>query len=409
MNSDIYEILTKRGILAQATHPDKIREILHDRPVTFYIGFDPTADSLHIGHFVQIMVMSHMQRAGHKPIAIMGGGTARIGDPSGKCDMRKMLNNEDIDRNVEAITKQFAGLIDISDSGALIINNAQWLDHLNYVEFLRDIGIHFSVNKMLSADCFRTRYEKGLNFLEFNYMLMQAYDFYRLYKDHGCILQLGGDDQWSNIIAGIELIRRKEGEEAYGLTFNLLTTSEGIKMGKTEKGALWLDPAKTTPYEFYQYLRNIQDADVINSLRMLTFISLEEIEEMSGCRGEDMNKIKERLAFEVTKMVHGETEAVKVQNAAREMFGKGLLSDDMPIYDIQTDKLPVNIIDICLLSGLVPSKAEARRLITQKGIFFNDKRIDGFDFEVTKEAFAGKKALLLQKGKKTFIGIRLLP
>ncbi len=408
MKNNVYDTLTKRGILAQATHPEKIRELLGNSRVTFYIGFDPTADSLHIGHFVQIMVMAHMQRAGHRPIAIMGGGTAKIGDPSGRSDMRKMLTDEDINNNVEAIKKQFSRLIDFSDSRALMINNASWLDELNYVRFIRDIGIHFSVNKMLSAECFRSRFEKGLNFLEFNYMLMQSYDFYRLYKDHDCILQLGGDDQWSNIIAGIELIRRKEGAEAYGLTFNLLTTSEGTKMGKTEKGALWLDPEKTSPYEFYQYLRNVGDADVINAVRMLTFIDLEEIEEMSKLEGADLNTVKERLAFEVTKTVHGLENAQKAQEAARQIFEKGSVSEDMPVFELSSGSIPLNILDLCHISGLVPSKTEARRLITQNGLFLNDEKVENFSLEIDSGFFDDNRMAVLRKGKKTYMGIKLI-
>jgi len=408
MKNNVYDTLTKRGILAQATHPEKIRELLGNSRVTFYIGFDPTADSLHIGHFVQIMVMAHMQRAGHRPIAIMGGGTAKIGDPSGRSDMRKMLTDEDINNNVEAIKKQFSRLIDFSDSRALMINNASWLDELNYVRFIRDIGIHFSVNKMLSAECFRSRFEKGLNFLEFNYMLMQSYDFYRLYKDHDCILQLGGDDQWSNIIAGIELIRRKEGAEAYGLTFNLLTTSEGTKMGKTEKGALWLDPEKTSPYEFYQYLRNVGDADVINAVRMLTFIDLEEIDEMSKLEGADLNTVKERLAFEVTKTVHGLENAQKAQEAARQIFEKGSVSEDMPVFELSSGSIPLNILDLCHISGLVPSKTEARRLITQNGLFLNDEKVENFSLEIDSGFFDDNRMAVLRKGKKTYMGIKLI-
>lgn len=408
MQNNIYDILVKRGILAQATHPEKIQEMLQNESVTFYIGFDPTADSLHIGHFVQIMVMAHMQRAGHKPIAIMGGGTAKIGDPSGKSDMRRMLSNDDINNNVERIKEQFSKLIDFSNNRALIINNADWLDDLNYVQFLREIGIHFSVNKMLSAECFKSRYEKGLNFLEFNYMLMQAYDFYKLYKDYNCRLQLGGDDQWSNIIAGIELIRRIESIEAYGLTFNLLTTSEGIKMGKTEKGVLWLDPEKTTPYEFYQYLRNVQDADVIKAISMLTFISLEEISEMKKFEGADLNPVKEKLAYEVTSIIHGKEEAEKAKKVSKDLFQKRNVSDDMPLYELTNDSLPVNILDICLESGLVPSKTEARRLVKQNGLFLNDKVITDFSYCLKKKDFENKGVAVLRRGKKTYTGVKLI-
>ena len=408
MKDNIYDILLERGILAQATHPDKIRELLGKEPVTFYIGFDPTADSLHIGHFVQIMVMSHMQRAGHRPIAIMGGGTAKIGDPSGKSDMRKMMTDQIIEKNVEGIKKQFSKLVDFSNDRALMVNNSNWLDHLNYIGFLRDIGIHFSVNKMLSAECFKSRYEKGLNFLEFNYMLMQAYDFYKLYKEYGCILQLGGDDQWSNILAGIDLIRRKEGAETYGLTFNLLTTSEGVKMGKTEKGALWLDPLKTTPYEFFQYLRNVQDDDVINALKMLTFIDIKEINELAKLEGADLNKAKELLAYEVTKIVHGQEEAVKAKQVSRQLFEKNSVSENMPFFDLPKDKLPINLVDLCVLCGLFNSKSEAKRLIGQRGLFINDDQVGSFDVELTSDMFINKGMAVIRKGKKTFIGIRTL-
>lgn len=408
MTENIYDILLERGILAQATHPDKIRELLGKEPVTFYIGFDPTADSLHIGHFVQIMVMSHMQRAGHRPIAIMGGGTAKIGDPSGKSDMRKMMTDKVINKNIEGIKKQFSKLVDFTNERALMINNSDWLDHLNYIGFLRDIGIHFSVNKMLSAECFKSRYEKGLNFLEFNYMLMQAFDFYKLYKEYGCVLQLGGDDQWSNILAGIDLIRRKEGAETYGLTFNLLTTSEGVKMGKTEKGALWLDPEKTTPYEFFQYLRNIQDEDVINALKMLTFIDISEIKELAKLEGADINKAKEILAYEVTKIVHGQEEASKAKQVSRQLFEKNSVSENMPVFELPKDRLPIEMTELCVLCGLSASKSEAKRLIGQKGLFINDDLVESFDILLTDDMFINKGMAVLRKGKKTFLGVRML-
>nr|HPZ52380.1 tyrosine--tRNA ligase [Clostridia bacterium] len=309
--SNVYDTLVEREIIAQCTNEEKVREILENENVSFYIGFDPTADSLHIGHFVQIMVMVHMQRAGHRPIALVGGGTGKIGDPSGKTDMRKMLTDEELAHNVESIKSQLSRFLDFGEGKAIMVNNADWLLKLNYVEFLRDIGVHFSVNRMLAAECFKQRLEKGLNFIEFNYMLMQSYDFLKLYQDYECRFEFGGDDQWSNIIGGVELIRRVEGAEAFGVTFKLLTNSEGVKMGKTVKGAVWLDKEKTPPYELYQYLRNVDDADVIKCLKMLTFVPLEEIREMEKLEGSEINQAQVRLAYEVTKMVHGEEEAEK--------------------------------------------------------------------------------------------------
>lgn len=312
---NVYDVLKERGFIAQVTHEEKIREILGRDGVTFYIGFDPTADSLHVGHFLQLIVMSHMQRAGHRPIAILGGGTAMVGDPTGKTDMRKMLTQEEIMYNAEQFKKQMRNLIDFSEGKALMLNNADWLLGLNYIEFLRDIGVHFTVNRMLAAECFKSRYEKGLSFIEFNYMLMQSYDFLRLYRDYDCILQLGGDDQWSNILGGIDLVRRVEAKEVYGMTFELLTTSEGNKMGKTEKGAVWLDPMKTPPYEFYQYWRNVHDDDVIKCLKLLTFIPMEQINRFALLKDEKINEAKETLAYEVTKIVHGKDEAEKARQA----------------------------------------------------------------------------------------------
>ncbi len=325
--SNIYETLVERGIIAQCTNEEKVREILDNTKVPFYIGFDPTADSLHIGHFVQIMVMAHMQRAGHIPIALVGGGTAKIGDPSGKTDMRKMLSDDDIARNAAGLKEQLSRFIDFSDGKALLVNNGDWLLNLNYVDFLRDIGVHFSVNRMLTAECFRQRLERGLNFIEFNYMLMQSYDFYRLYKDYGCIMEFGGDDQWSNIIGGVELVRRKEAKEVYGVTFSLLTTSDGVKMGKTVKGAVWLNKDKTPPYELYQYLRNVADPDVIKCLKLLTFVPIEEIREMEQWKDSKINQAKERLAYEVTKIVHGKEEADKAAEVSRSLFGGSGSSD----------------------------------------------------------------------------------
>ena len=319
----VFEELRRRGLIAQATHEDQIEELMNKEPVTFYIGFDATADSLHVGHFLQLVVMKHMQNAGHRPIALLGTGTTLIGDPTGKTDMRKMLTEEEIDHNAECFRRQMSRFIDFSDGKALIARNGDWLKNMNYIEFLRDVGVHFSVNKMLTAECVKSRLERGLTFLEFNYMLMQSYDFLHLNREYGCKLELGGDDQWSNIIGGVELVRRVREEQVYGMTFTLLTTKEGKKMGKTEKGALWLDPDKTSPYDFYQYWRNVADDDVINCMKLITFVPVEEIEAMEHLKGHELNPVKERLAYEVTSMVHGEEEAKKAQTAAKSLFVKG--------------------------------------------------------------------------------------
>ena len=318
-----FQELKRRGLIAQATHEDKIEDLMNREPVTFYIGFDATADSLHVGHFLQLTIMKRMQMAGHRPIALLGTGTTMIGDPTGKTDMRKMLTVEEIDHNAECFRQQMSKFVDFSDDKALVLRNGDWLKNMNYIEFLRDIGVHFSVNKMLTAECFKSRLERGLSFLEFNYMLMQSYDFLHLYQTQGCRMELGGDDQWSNILGGVDLVRRVESKEVYGMTFTLLTTREGKKMGKTEKGALWLDPDKTSPYEFFQYWRNVNDGDVINCLKLITFVPVEEIEEMEKLSGEALNPVKERLAFEVTKQVHGEEEAVKARSAAKALFISG--------------------------------------------------------------------------------------
>ncbi|MBZ4647365.1 MAG: tyrosyl-tRNA synthetase, partial [Clostridia bacterium] len=332
--SSVFDTLKERGLLAQVTHEEQVREILEKEKVTFYIGFDPTADSLHVGHFLQMMVMAHMQRAGHRPIAIIGGGTAMVGDPTGKTDMRRMMTREEIQHNANNFKKQLSKFIDFGEGKALMIDNAEWLLELNYVQFLREIGVHFSVNRMLTAECFKSRLERGLSFIEFNYMLMQSYDFLKLFQKYNCTFQLGGDDQWSNILGGIDLIRRVEGKEAYGMTFTLLTTSEGKKMGKTEKGALWLDAEKTSPYEFYQYWRNVHDDDVIKCLKLITFLPLEEIEKLAQLKDQEINKAKKILAYEVTKLVHGEEEAIKAQQAAESLFGKGGNAVDMPTTEI---------------------------------------------------------------------------
>lgn len=402
---NVYDELKARGMVAQTTNEEKIRELLGGSdPVTFYIGFDPTADSLHVGHFVQLMVMAHMQRAGHRPIALLGGGTGMVGDPTGKTDMRKMMTPETIQYHVDCFKRQMSRFLDFSDGRALMVNNADWLLPLNYIEFLRDVGVHFSVNRMLTFECFKTRMERGLSFLEFNYMLMQSYDFYRLMKDYGCLMQLGGDDQWSNILGGVELCRRKEGKEVYGMTFTLLTTSEGKKMGKTEKGAVWLDADKTPPYEFFQYWRNVADADVIRCLKLLTFVPLPEIEEMARAEGSEINRVKERLAYEVTKLVHGQNEADKALEAARALFAAGGVSENMPSTTLSpadfTDGA-IGAIDLLVKTGLVPSRGEARRVIEQGGLTVDDEKVTDIGHAVPRAAF-DKGYVILKKGKKTY-------
>lgn len=402
---NVYDELKARGMVAQTTNEEKIRELLGGPdPVTFYIGFDPTADSLHVGHFVQLMVMAHMQRAGHRPIALLGGGTGMVGDPTGKTDMRKMMTPETIAYHVDCFKKQMSRFLDFSDGKALMVNNADWLLPLNYIEFLRDVGVHFSVNRMLTFECFKTRMERGLSFLEFNYMLMQSYDFYRLMKDYGCLMQLGGDDQWSNILGGVELCRRKDGKEVYGMTFTLLTTSEGKKMGKTEKGAVWLDPEKTPPYEFFQYWRNVADADVIRCLKLLTFVPLSEIEEMAKAQGSEINRVKERLAYEVTALVHGKEEADKALEAARALFAAGGVSDNMPCTTLTeadfTDGA-IGAIELLVKTGLVPSRGEARRVIEQGGFAVDDEKVTDIGHTVPRAAF-DKGYVILKKGKKTY-------
>ena len=401
--SNIYEVLVERGIIAQCTNEEKVKESLDHSKVPFYIGFDPTADSLHIGHFVQIMVMAHMQRAGHTPIALVGGGTGKVGDPSGKTDMRKMLTEEDLAKNVAGLKSQLSRFIDFSDGKAMLVNNADWLLNLNYIEFLREIGVHFSVNRMLTAECFKQRLERGLNFIEFNYMLMQSYDFYRLYKDYGCMLEFGGDDQWSNIIGGVELVRRKEGKEVYGVTFSLLTTSDGVKMGKTVKGAVWLDKEKTPPYELYQYLRNVADADVIKCLKLLTFVPIEEIREMEQWKDNKINEAKVRLAYEVTKIVHGQEEADKAKGVAESLFSGTGSSENMATTNVPDSALTdgeISVIDLMLLAKLIPSKGEGRRLIQQGGVFIDDMRVESIDQKISDRALVS--GVILRKGKKVF-------
>lgn len=404
MSRSVFEELKARGMIAQMTNEEKIRELMDTQKIKFYIGFDPTADSLHVGHFVQIMVMAHMQRAGHVPIALFGGGTGMIGDPSGKTDMRKMLTRETIQHNIDCFQKQMSKLVDFSDGKALMVNNADWLLNLNYIDFLREVGVHFSVNRMLAAECYKQRLERGLSFFELNYMIMQSYDFLVLNRKYDCQLEFGGDDQWSNIIGGVELNRRMDGREVCGMTFNLLQTSDGRKMGKTEKGAVWLDPEKTSPYEFYQYWRNVDDADVVNCMKMLTFIPLEEIAEYAKLEGSALNQAKERLAFEVTKLIHGEEEAQKAQSTAKALFGSSTDTEHMPTTALKAEQFTdgaIPVIDILVASALAKSKGEARRLIEQGGITVDDERVTDIGKTVSAEDFA-KGHVLVKKGKKVF-------
>ncbi len=396
-----FDILKERGYIQQLTHEDEIKELLQNEKITFYTGYDPTADSLHVGHFVTLMAMAHMQQAGHRPIALVGGGTAMVGDPSGKSDMRKMLTKEEIQHNAGMFKKQMERLIDFSDGKAIIANNADWLFDLNYIDFLRNVGVHFSVNRMLTAECFKQRLEKGLSFLEFNYMLMQSYDFLELNRRYGCVLQLGGDDQWSNIISGADLIRRKEGKPAFGMTFTLLTTSEGKKMGKTEKGALWLDPLKTTPYEFYQYWRNIDDADVGKCLSLLTFLPMDEVRMLGSLKDREINEAKKVLAYEVTKIVHGEAEAQMAKQGAEALFGAGGDLGNIPTSTIPSEMLGSKILDLLIASEIIPSKSEGKRLIQQGGLYVNDEKVMDMDLIVTESFFKDGK-MLVRKGKKTY-------
>ena len=399
----VYDTLVERGYIAQATHEEEIKKLLDEKQITFYVGFDPTADSLHVGHFLPIMVMSHLQKAGHKPIALVGAGTTMVGDPSHRTDMRKMMSLETISGNAEIFKRQLSKFLDFSDGKAIMANNADWLLKLNYVDFLREIGVHFSVNRMLTADCYKTRIEKGLSFIEFNYMLMQSYDFLELNRRYGCVLQLGGDDQWSNIISGADLIRRMNGKDAYGLTVNLLTTKEGVKMGKTEKGALWIDPEKTSPFEFYQYWRNVHDDDVINCLKLLTFLPLERISEYESLKGEQLNDAKKLLAYEVTKVVHGQDEAQKAAELADSLFGAGQNTENLPTTEIAASDFisGIGIIDLLVTCNLAPSKSEARRLTTQGGISINGVHIKDPNHIVLDSHFE-KEEIIIKKGKKTY-------
>ena len=404
--ANVLDELLERGYIKQFTHEAETRELLEKEKITFYIGFDPTADSLHVGHFIAMMFMAHMQKAGHRPIALVGGGTAMIGDPSGKTDMRKMLTKEQIQHNVDSIKKQLERFIDFSDDKALLVNNADWLLNLNYVDFLRDVGTHFSVNKMLTAECFKQRLEKGLSFLEFNYMLMQGYDFYMLNQKYGCKMELGGDDQWSNMIAGVNLIRRKAQSDAYAMTCTLLTNSQGQKMGKTVGGALWLDPEKTSPFDFYQYWRNVDDADVEKCLALLTFLPMDEVRRLGALEGSEINKAKEILAYEVTKLVHGEEEAGKAQEAARALFAGGVNMDNVPTVTIARDKLGSELLTILAEEKVVPSKAEGRRLIQQGGLSLNGEKVTDLKRTLTEEDFKDGSALV-KRGKKNYHKIEL--
>ncbi len=405
----VFDELKARGLIAQMTNEEKIRELLNHGKIKFYIGFDPTADSLHVGHFVQIMVMAHMQKAGHIPIALFGGGTGMVGDPSGKTDMRKMLTKETIDYNISCFQKQMSRLIDFSHEKAIMANNGDWLLNLNYIDFIREVGVHFSVNRMLAAECYKQRLERGLSFFELNYMLMQSYDFLELNKRYDCVMELGGDDQWSNIIGGVELLRRKEGKEVYGMTFTLLTTSEGKKMGKTEKGAVWLDPEKTSPFDFYQYWRNVDDADVIRCMKILTFLPLEEIEELAKLEGSELNRAKEILAFEVTKLIHGEQEAQKAQDAARALFSGGVDNENMPTVEISGALFAdgeAGVLDVLQAAKLIPSKREGRGLVQQGGISIDDRKVEDPSERISIAAFE-KGYIMAKKGKKVHLKIKL--
>lgn len=406
----VYEELQARGLLAQVTDEDEIRELVNSGKATFYIGFDPTADSLHVGHFMALCLMKRLQMAGNKPIVLVGGGTAMIGDPTGRTDMRQMMTKETIDRNCECFKKQMSRFIDFSDGKAVMVNNADWLLDLNYVEVLREVGAHFSVNRMLAAECYKQRMERGLSFLEFNYMIMQSYDFYVLYQKYGCNMQFGGDDQWSNMLGGTELIRRKLGKDAYAMTINLLLNSEGKKMGKTQSGALWLDSNKTTPYEFYQYWRNVDDADVIKCIKMLTFLPLEEIAKLETLEGAELNKAKEVLAYETTKLVHGEEEAEKAQQAARALFGGGSNKDNIPTSELSENDFTegaIGILDLLVKAELAPSKSEARRNVQQGGVSVDGEKVTDVNAAVMLDSIIEKGEIVVKRGKKSFRKVKI--
>ena len=393
----LYDELVARGLIAQVTNEEEIKKMINEGKATFYIGFDPTADSLHVGHFMALCLMKRLQMAGNKPIALLGGGTGMIGDPSGKSDMRKMLTPETIQHNIDCFKKQMSRFIDFSDGKAIMVNNADWLMNLNYIDVLREVGACFSVNKMLSFECYKQRWERGLTFLEFNYMIMQSYDFYMLFQKYGCNMQFGGDDQWANMLGGTELIRKKLGKDAHAMTITLLLNSEGKKMGKTEKGAVWLDPEKTSPFEFFQYWRNVADADVMKCIRMLTFLPIEEIEAMSSWEGSQLNKAKEILAYELTKLVHGEEEANKALDAAKALFGGKGNTENMPTTELELPDGKIGILDLMMVTKLVTSKREARTLIAGKGVAVNDVIVEDVNAEITIDP-----EVIIRKGKKVY-------
>ena len=398
----VFDVLQERGFIKQLSHEEEIKELLEKEKVTFYIGFDPTADSLHVGHFIALMLMSHMQKAGHRPICLLGGGTGMVGDPSGKDDMRKMLTPEFIAHNIACFKKQMSRFIDFTDDKAIMVNNADWLMDLNYIQLLREVGVHFSVNRMLAAECFKKRLEKGMTFFEFNYMIMQGYDFWHLFKHHNCVMELGGDDQWSNMLAGVELIRRKEQKPAFCMTCKLLTTSDGRKMGKTEKGALWLDPEKTSPYDFYQYWRNVGDNDVENCLSLLTFLPMDEVRRLGALKDAEINTAKKVLAFEVTKLVHGEEEALKAQQAAEALFGGGGNMENVPTIEITEADKTAKIIDVLTANKVFSSKREARQMIAQGGLYLQDAAVTDPEAFLAAEMFDAEGSLLVRQGKKKY-------
>ena len=398
----VLDVLQERGFIKQMSHEAEIKELLEKEKITFYIGFDPTADSLHVGHFIALMMMSHMQKAGHRPIVLLGGGTGMVGDPSGKDEMRKMLTPEFIAHNIACFKKQISRFIDFSEGKAIIANNADWLLNLNYVNLLREVGVHFSVNRMLTAECFKKRWEKGLTFFEFNYMIMQSYDFWKLHQDYGCVMELGGDDQWSNMLGGVELIRRKEQKPAYCMTCKLLTNSEGKKMGKTEKGALWLDPEKTSPYDFYQYWRNVNDSDVENCLALLTYLPMDEVHRLASLKDAAINEAKKVLAYEVTKLVHGEEEARKAQAATEALFGGGADLSNVPTIEITADEMSAKVIDVLTAAKVFSSKREARQMITQGGLTVKEEILKDPEASLSADMFDADKSLLIRKGKKKY-------
>ena len=398
----VFDVLQERGFIKQLSHEEEIKELLEKEKVTFYIGFDPTADSLHVGHFIALMLMSHMQKAGHRPICLLGGGTGMVGDPSGKDDMRKMLTPEFIAHNIACFKKQMSRFIDFTDDKAIMVNNADWLMDLNYIQLLREVGVHFSVNRMLAAECFKKRLEKGMTFFEFNYMIMQGYDFWHLFKHHNCVMELGGDDQWSNMLAGVELIRRKEQKPAFCMTCKLLTTSDGRKMGKTEKGALWLDPEKTSPYDFYQYWRNVGDNDVENCLSLLTFLPMDEVRRLGALKDAEINTAKKVLAYEVTKLVHGEEEALKAQQAAEALFGGGGNMENVPTIEISEADKTAKIIDVLTANKVFSSKREARQMIAQGGLYLQDAAVTDPEAFLAAEMFDAEGSILVRKGKKKY-------